>query len=297
MHACRIAACKRRGRGLCAPSHHPLQAKGYVARSAFKLQEIQQKHKLIPPGGQVLDLGCHPGAWLQVGGERARCLKRAGRVSVHPGSALQPSCTLAWGKAPGCCPACQRWCRCVLSRAPARPAGLPACAAVGQPGEGHASTARGMAQRCSQHSGRWRHNQTPRAPADLSCCPRPWRLLQPSAFLQRWLPLPLLQVACESLGPTKKGGRVIGVDIQVCLCRGHPAARLLACSCRLPCLSCPCLHSTAVEARRRACWARHPTVCHHEPSRAAAWLAKRPLLSRPPCRARRKPNSLGQQLN
>jgi 23S rRNA U2552 (ribose-2'-O)-methylase RlmE/FtsJ len=37
-----------------------------VARSAFKLQEIQQKHKLIRPGGNVLDLGCHPGAWLQV---------------------------------------------------------------------------------------------------------------------------------------------------------------------------------------------------------------------------------------
>lgn len=42
------------------------KAQGYVARSAYKLQEIQQKHKLIPQGGQVLDLGCHPGAWLQV---------------------------------------------------------------------------------------------------------------------------------------------------------------------------------------------------------------------------------------
>lgn len=30
-----------------------LQAQGYVARSAYKLLEIQQKHKLIPPGGQV----------------------------------------------------------------------------------------------------------------------------------------------------------------------------------------------------------------------------------------------------
>jgi hypothetical protein len=43
-----------------------LQAQGYVARSAYKLQEIQEKHKLIKPGSQVLDLGCHPGAWLQV---------------------------------------------------------------------------------------------------------------------------------------------------------------------------------------------------------------------------------------
>jgi len=37
-----------------------------VARSAYKLLEIQQKHAIIPPGGYVLDLGCHPGAWLQV---------------------------------------------------------------------------------------------------------------------------------------------------------------------------------------------------------------------------------------
>ncbi len=37
-----------------------------MSRAAFKLLEIQQKHKLIPPGGRVLDLGCHPGAWLQV---------------------------------------------------------------------------------------------------------------------------------------------------------------------------------------------------------------------------------------
>jgi 23S rRNA (uridine2552-2'-O)-methyltransferase len=42
------------------------KAEGYVARSAFKLKEIQDKHKIIPPGGTVLDLGCHPGAWLQV---------------------------------------------------------------------------------------------------------------------------------------------------------------------------------------------------------------------------------------
>jgi 23S rRNA (uridine2552-2'-O)-methyltransferase len=37
-----------------------------VSRAAFKLLEIQQKHKIIPPGGKILDLGCHPGAWLQV---------------------------------------------------------------------------------------------------------------------------------------------------------------------------------------------------------------------------------------
>lgn len=31
------------------------QAEGYLARSAFKLQELQQKHKLISPGLQMLN--------------------------------------------------------------------------------------------------------------------------------------------------------------------------------------------------------------------------------------------------
>ncbi|GAB2216422.1 hypothetical protein Droror1_Dr00024195 [Drosera rotundifolia] len=42
------------------------QRLGYVARSAFKLLQMQEKYKLIKPGSSVLDLGCAPGAWLQV---------------------------------------------------------------------------------------------------------------------------------------------------------------------------------------------------------------------------------------
>jgi 23S rRNA (uridine2552-2'-O)-methyltransferase len=39
---------------------------GYVARSAYKLLEIQQRRKLIRKGDRVLDLGCAPGSWMQV---------------------------------------------------------------------------------------------------------------------------------------------------------------------------------------------------------------------------------------
>lgn len=39
---------------------------GYLARSAYKLLEINQRRKLIKPGDRVLDLGCAPGSWLQV---------------------------------------------------------------------------------------------------------------------------------------------------------------------------------------------------------------------------------------
>jgi 23S rRNA (uridine2552-2'-O)-methyltransferase len=41
------------------------KAKGFVARSAFKLEEIDQKNKIIKPGMSVMDLGCFPGSWLQ----------------------------------------------------------------------------------------------------------------------------------------------------------------------------------------------------------------------------------------
>ena len=35
----------------------------YPARSVYKLEEAQQKYKLLKPGQRVLDLGCHPGSW------------------------------------------------------------------------------------------------------------------------------------------------------------------------------------------------------------------------------------------
>lgn len=38
---------------------------GYRARSVFKLEEIQQKFKILKPGRDVLDLGAAPGSWLQ----------------------------------------------------------------------------------------------------------------------------------------------------------------------------------------------------------------------------------------
>ena len=46
--------------------HYAKAAKtaGYAARSAFKLLEMHEKFQVVK--GTVLDLGCHPGAWLQV---------------------------------------------------------------------------------------------------------------------------------------------------------------------------------------------------------------------------------------
>ena len=44
---------------------HKAKRDGYVARSAYKLEEIDKKNRLLRLGNLVLDLGCSPGSWLQ----------------------------------------------------------------------------------------------------------------------------------------------------------------------------------------------------------------------------------------
>ncbi|KAL6638161.1 hypothetical protein ACP70R_025733 [Stipagrostis hirtigluma subsp. patula] len=56
------------------------QRLGYVARSAFKLIQIQKQHRIIGPGAAVLDLGCAPGAWLQVACQNLGPLEKGGVV-------------------------------------------------------------------------------------------------------------------------------------------------------------------------------------------------------------------------
>jgi 23S rRNA (uridine2552-2'-O)-methyltransferase len=50
---------------------------GYRARSAYKLLELVERHRLIRPGQAILDLGAAPGSWSQVA---ARLVGPAGRV-------------------------------------------------------------------------------------------------------------------------------------------------------------------------------------------------------------------------
>jgi 23S rRNA (uridine2552-2'-O)-methyltransferase len=42
----------------------------YVARSVYKLMEIDQKYRVIRPGDQVLDLGASPGSWSQFASQK-----------------------------------------------------------------------------------------------------------------------------------------------------------------------------------------------------------------------------------
>jgi 23S rRNA (uridine2552-2'-O)-methyltransferase len=45
---------------------------GYRSRSAYKLIEIDDRHRLLSPGMRVLDLGAAPGGWSQVAAARTQ---------------------------------------------------------------------------------------------------------------------------------------------------------------------------------------------------------------------------------
>ncbi len=49
------------------PDHYSKKAikEGFVARSVYKLMEIQDKFNLFKKGSKILDLGCAPGSWSQ----------------------------------------------------------------------------------------------------------------------------------------------------------------------------------------------------------------------------------------
>jgi 23S rRNA (uridine2552-2'-O)-methyltransferase len=53
---------------------------GLRSRAAYKLTEIDDKHKLLKPGAKVVDLGAAPGGWSQVAASRVRAGEGGGRV-------------------------------------------------------------------------------------------------------------------------------------------------------------------------------------------------------------------------
>jgi len=67
------------------------KAEGYAARSAYKLLEIQERHRLLRPTHWVLDLGCAPGSWLQVAGEIVGPAGRVLGVDLTPVTIKLPS--------------------------------------------------------------------------------------------------------------------------------------------------------------------------------------------------------------
>jgi 23S rRNA (uridine2552-2'-O)-methyltransferase len=53
-------------RHLNDPYVHRAQAEGYRSRAAYKLAEIDERHRILKPHMLVIDLGAAPGGWCQI---------------------------------------------------------------------------------------------------------------------------------------------------------------------------------------------------------------------------------------
>lgn len=53
------------------------KSENYLARSIYKLEEIDEKYKILKPGMYVVDFGYHPGSWIQY---TSRVIGDEGRV-------------------------------------------------------------------------------------------------------------------------------------------------------------------------------------------------------------------------
>ena len=53
---------------------------GMRSRAAYKLKEIDEKHRLLKPGAIVIDLGAAPGGWSQIAAERVQSIAGKGQV-------------------------------------------------------------------------------------------------------------------------------------------------------------------------------------------------------------------------
>ncbi len=74
-------------RQLADPYVEEARRRGYRARSAFKLIQLDDKLRLIRRGARVVDLGAAPGGWTQVAAERAGA---EGRVVGIDLAAVEP---------------------------------------------------------------------------------------------------------------------------------------------------------------------------------------------------------------
>jgi 23S rRNA (uridine2552-2'-O)-methyltransferase len=66
------------------------RSEGYKSRSAYKLIELDDKYRLLKPGGKVVDLGAAPGGWSQVAAERVRAGNGPGRVVAVDNQDMAP---------------------------------------------------------------------------------------------------------------------------------------------------------------------------------------------------------------
>jgi 23S rRNA (uridine2552-2'-O)-methyltransferase len=86
----KLASTRWLQRQLNDPYVEEAKRRGYRSRAAFKLAEIDDKHRLLRPGMSVVDLGAAPGGWSQVAAQRARVMAGQGRVVAVDLAAMEP---------------------------------------------------------------------------------------------------------------------------------------------------------------------------------------------------------------
>jgi 23S rRNA (uridine2552-2'-O)-methyltransferase len=58
--------------------HQRAKKDGLRSRAAYKLEEIQKQFKILSKGHRVVDLGCWPGGWLEIG---SKLIGPGGRIA------------------------------------------------------------------------------------------------------------------------------------------------------------------------------------------------------------------------
>ena len=86
----KLASTRWLQRQLNDPYVEEAKRRGYRSRAAFKLAEIDDKHRLLRPGMTVVDLGAAPGGWSQIAAQRVRVMAGQGRVVAVDLAAMEP---------------------------------------------------------------------------------------------------------------------------------------------------------------------------------------------------------------
>lgn len=86
----KLASTRWLQRQLNDPYVEEAKRQGYRSRAAFKLLEMDDKHRLLKPGGIVVDLGAAPGGWSQVAADRVKADAGGGRVVAADLNEIEP---------------------------------------------------------------------------------------------------------------------------------------------------------------------------------------------------------------
>jgi 23S rRNA (uridine2552-2'-O)-methyltransferase len=86
----KIASTRWLQRQLNDPYVEEAKRQGYRSRAAFKLAEIDDKHRLLKPGKIVIDLGAAPGGWSQVAAACVGAVEGKGRVIAADLNDIEP---------------------------------------------------------------------------------------------------------------------------------------------------------------------------------------------------------------